>query len=213
MSKNMKDLTHLYKKTHDILSEGCKSSCNVSEYGEADDYYDGKYYFFRFGGYCIGNCSRREEVRGKTEEEVINKVKDIFVKAMQENHELYTSENDKKIEEMNELTNAFAKAYEESIEISKLSREYKMYIVTRTDDGGDTYADTIVKVFDDEADAKAYINMMNNIINTFSKDDNIMRKKLLKNDPTGDRAFNDSSYSYETHEVSGSEGCYVSGEF
>lgn len=70
-----------YLELHSFIDEkGCKSSCEHWEVGrtECPDYRGESYYYFRFGGYCLGDCRRWHEVTGKTPQEVLNQTRQLF---------------------------------------------------------------------------------------------------------------------------------------
>lgn len=82
-----------YEELHSKYADGCKSSCTlwkciIRKYG----YNDETTYGFAFGGYCLGECSRWEEIEGETIEEVVEKTKAIF-KRVQEYKDYYNSED------------------------------------------------------------------------------------------------------------------------
>lgn len=77
-------------KVHDEHMDGCKWSCNRREVGFFYDKYDESYWFCRFGGYCIGNLGRWEEVKTKTLEDLLPAVKARVEASLKEHEEMWS---------------------------------------------------------------------------------------------------------------------------
>lgn len=60
---------------HQKHADGCKGSCNERTVGFHHSTYYDSYWFVRFGGYCLGDLSRSEEVRANSIEELLPKLK------------------------------------------------------------------------------------------------------------------------------------------
>lgn len=77
---NTQDIIHAIisriDAVHQSQADGCKASCRTAEVGyyESRNGYDENYWFARFGGYCIGNLHRWEEVKAPSLEELHDKV-------------------------------------------------------------------------------------------------------------------------------------------
>lgn len=79
------ELCEWIKEIHSRFADGCKSSCDEQEVGfHHSSYHDDSYWFCRFGGYCLGSLSRHENIQAPTLEELVIKVKEIILEAVEE---------------------------------------------------------------------------------------------------------------------------------
>lgn len=78
----MNGILRYIKITHDKHADGCKGSCSEAEIGYfASTYYD-SFWFCRFGGYCLGDLSRNEEVQANSIEMLAMKVQEKIENAI-----------------------------------------------------------------------------------------------------------------------------------
>lgn len=68
-------ITYL-KAIHEKHADGCTGSCHEKEVGYHHSTYYGSKWFIRFGGYCLGDLSRWEEVQADTLKELLPKLKE-----------------------------------------------------------------------------------------------------------------------------------------
>lgn len=78
------ELGKRYVRVHDQVADGCKVECGCYEFGRLRNggvWMLGKTtteFFFRFGGYCIGNCDRWHEAVGDSVEQVASEVNKLL---------------------------------------------------------------------------------------------------------------------------------------
>lgn len=72
-------------EVHNKHADGCKGSCNEREIGFHNSTYYESYWYCRFGGYCLGDLSRNEEVKSSTLEALLPLVKTYIEAAIVRN--------------------------------------------------------------------------------------------------------------------------------
>ena len=83
MMQQLESLAERYIKLHHKLADGCKESCGRVEFGMLREHRfttldSVQKYFFRFGGYCIGDCHRLEERENSDPDKLFIEVSRIF---------------------------------------------------------------------------------------------------------------------------------------
>ena len=74
-----------YYEIHNLVRDGCKSSCGIMEVSKVYYYGEKEYYTLRFGGYCLSDCNRWHEIDGPTIDNVIEQFNRILDEVLSEN--------------------------------------------------------------------------------------------------------------------------------
>lgn len=72
---NVMQIVTYLKDTHDKHAGGCKGSCHERSVGYHHSTYGESYWYASFGGYCLADLSRSEEVKANNLHELLPKVR------------------------------------------------------------------------------------------------------------------------------------------
>lgn len=73
--KEIQEIIDYLVDVHSKNADGCKGSCNERCVGYHNSTYYDSYWFVQFGGYCLGDLSRSEEVRANSLQELLPALK------------------------------------------------------------------------------------------------------------------------------------------